>query len=122
MKLMEARYKKYLDKARTVIKTLDPKQNLETSPEIQALKNQLSEKERYIEQMEEDNNKAKLIREEEEKYMVAAWYNLGFQLHRQATEERLNNSTNGMSFLARQRQINSRRTQSIPNAHTNSSR
>lgn len=50
------------------------------------------------------------------------WPLQGYQLHRQATEERLNNSTNGMSFLARQRQINSRRTQSIPNSHTNSSR
>lgn len=33
-----------------VIKTLDPKQN--TGPEVQALKNQLLEKERYIEQLE----------------------------------------------------------------------
>ncbi|XP_071148505.1 protein Hook homolog 3-like isoform X3 [Mytilus edulis] len=122
IKLMEAKYKKYLDKARCVLKSLDPKQNVDTGPEVQALRNQLSEKEKYIEHMEEENKKSRLIREEEEKYMVASWYNLGFQLHRQATEERLNNSTNGMSFLARQRQINSRRTQSIPNAHTNSSR
>ena len=35
-----------------MIKTLDSKQNVDTAPEIQALKNQLSEKERYIEQME----------------------------------------------------------------------
>ena len=122
IKSMEAQYKKYLDKARQVIKAYDSKQNVGTASEVQALKNQLSEKQRYIDQIEEDSKKARVIREEEDKFLVASWYDLGYQLHRQATEERLNNSTNGMSFLARQRQINSRRTQSIPNSHANSSR
>uniref|UniRef100_A0A672H0B5 Calponin-homology (CH) domain-containing protein n=1 Tax=Salarias fasciatus TaxID=181472 RepID=A0A672H0B5_SALFA len=50
MKQMEERYKRYVEKARTVIKTLDPKQ--QPAPDIQALKNQLTEKERRIQHLE----------------------------------------------------------------------
>ncbi|XP_021350901.1 protein Hook homolog 3-like isoform X2 [Mizuhopecten yessoensis] len=124
MKLMEARYKKYLEKAKSVFKAIDTKQNTGTVSEVTvtALKNQLQEKERHIEQLEKENDKAKNIREQEEKYIVSAWYNLGMQLNRQATEERLANASTGQSFLARQRQVHSRRTQSIPNSHPNSTR
>lgn len=82
MKMMEGRYKRYVEKARTVggvsllslylpsptyvfsslfclcvclqvIQTLDPKQKPHTAPpEVQALKNQLSEKERKIQYLE----------------------------------------------------------------------
>uniref|UniRef100_A0A8D3CIL4 Calponin-homology (CH) domain-containing protein n=1 Tax=Scophthalmus maximus TaxID=52904 RepID=A0A8D3CIL4_SCOMX len=53
MKQMEDRYKRYVEKARTVIKTLDPKQQPVTrTPDIQALKNQLTEKERRIHHLE----------------------------------------------------------------------
>lgn len=69
MKQMEERYKKYLEKAKSVsacsvpivtahrheqtcplqvIRTLDPKQNQGSGPEVQALKNQLQEKERML--------------------------------------------------------------------------
>uniref|UniRef100_A0A672H3Y1 Calponin-homology (CH) domain-containing protein n=1 Tax=Salarias fasciatus TaxID=181472 RepID=A0A672H3Y1_SALFA len=51
MKQMEERYKRYVEKARTVIKTLDPKQ--QPAPDIQALKNQLTEKERRIQHLED---------------------------------------------------------------------
>lgn len=124
MKLMEARYKKYLDKAKSVFKVMDSKQNAGTVSEVTVttLKTQLQEKERQIEQLEKENDKAKIIREQEEKYIVSAWYNLGMQLNRQAAEERLANSSTGQSFLARQRQVHSRRTQSIPNSHPNSTR
>lgn len=37
-----------------VIKTLDPKQPVNSAPDIQALKNQLSEKERKIQHLEVD--------------------------------------------------------------------
>lgn len=117
MKLMEARYSKYLDKARAVFKAIDPKQNSSSSAEVQALKNQLHEKEKYIAQIEKENEKAKSIREQEEKYVVSAWYNIGMQLNRQAAEERLN--TQGQSFLAKQRQVRTtNRTQSIPNSNS----
>ena len=52
MKQMEDRYKKYLEKAKSVIRTLDPKQNQGSAPEVQALKNQLQEKERMLHSLE----------------------------------------------------------------------
>jgi len=113
MKIMEDRYKKYLEKAKSVIKTLDPKQNQGSQPEIQLLKNQVQEKDKIIEHLERDHEKMKITREREEKLIVSAWYEMGMQLHRKAAEERLSGSTGGMSFLARQRQASSRR--STPN-------
>lgn len=113
MKVMEDRYKKYLEKAKSVIKTLDPKQNQGSQPEVQMLKNQVQEKDKIIEHLERDHEKMKITREREEKLIVSAWYEMGMQLHRKAAEERLSGSTGGMSFLARQRQASSRR--STPN-------
>uniref|UniRef100_A0A8C1P9Z1 Hook microtubule tethering protein 3 n=1 Tax=Cyprinus carpio TaxID=7962 RepID=A0A8C1P9Z1_CYPCA len=52
MKQMEERYKKYLEKAKSVIRTLDPKQNQGSAPEVQALKNQLQERERMMHTLE----------------------------------------------------------------------
>ncbi|XP_041431199.1 protein Hook homolog 3 isoform X4 [Xenopus laevis] len=52
MKQMEERYKKYLEKAKSVIRTLDPKQNQGTGPEIQALKNQLQERDKMFVSLE----------------------------------------------------------------------
>uniref|UniRef100_A0A8C4IYM7 Hook C-terminal domain-containing protein n=1 Tax=Dromaius novaehollandiae TaxID=8790 RepID=A0A8C4IYM7_DRONO len=52
MKQMEERYKKYLEKAKSVIRTLDPKQNQGAAPEIQALKNQLQEQDRLFHSLE----------------------------------------------------------------------
>uniref|UniRef100_A0A8C6VT93 Protein Hook homolog 3 n=1 Tax=Naja naja TaxID=35670 RepID=A0A8C6VT93_NAJNA len=51
---LEERYKKYLEKAKSVIRTLDPKQNQGSAPEIQALKNQLQERERMFHSLEID--------------------------------------------------------------------
>lgn len=113
MKVMEDRYKKYLEKAKSVIKTLDPKQNQGSQPEIQLLKNQVQEKDKVIEHLERDHEKMKITREREEKLIVSAWYEMGMQLHRKAAEERLSGNTGGVSFLARQRQASSRR--STPN-------
>lgn len=119
MRQMEERYKKYLEKAKSVIRTLDPKHNQGSGVEVQALKNQLQEKERLIEHLEKDHDKAKSIREQEEKLIVTAWYNLGMQFHRKAAEERLTNSGAGQSFLARQRQAHTRRAQTITSTHPN---
>lgn len=123
MKAMEAKYKKYLDKAKSVIKTLDPKQNGSgNAPEIDTLKNQLQEKEKFIEHLERDHEKMKLTREREEKLMVTAWYEMAMQLHKKAAEERLSGSS-GMSFLARQRQASGRRIlSSSPKQVSSSSR
>ena len=41
---MEEHFKKYIEKAKSVIKTLDPKQNPSGGPEVSALKNQRQDK------------------------------------------------------------------------------
>ncbi|MEQ2277334.1 hypothetical protein XENORESO_001181 [Xenotaenia resolanae] len=75
MKQMEQRYKSYMEKARTVIKTLDPKQPAPT-PDIQSLKNQLTEKERKIQHLEHDYEKSRARQNQEEKLIITAWYNM----------------------------------------------
>ncbi|KAM4532603.1 protein Hook homolog 3 isoform 1-T1 [Fundulus diaphanus] len=109
MKQMEERYKKYLEKAKSVIRTLDPKQNQGSGPEVQALKNQLQEKERMLHSLEKEMDKTKVQRDHEEKLIVSAWYNMGMTMQKKAAEERLANSGSGQSFLARQRQATSTR-------------
>ncbi|XP_045444793.1 protein Hook homolog 3 isoform X4 [Pipistrellus kuhlii] len=109
MKQMEERYKKYLEKAKSVIRTLDPKQNQGAAPEIQALKNQLQERDRMFHSLEKEYEKTKSQREMEEKYIVSAWYNMGMNLHKKAAEDRLASTGSGQSFLARQRQATSTR-------------
>ncbi|XP_069460225.1 protein Hook homolog 2 isoform X2 [Ambystoma mexicanum] len=110
MRAMEERYKRYVEKARTVIKTLDPKQNTTIAPEIQALKNQLHEKDTRIQYMENDFEKSKSQRELEEKLIISAWYNMGMALHQRATEQRAPFPGPAQSFLAQQRlATNSRR-------------
>ncbi|XP_069783242.1 protein Hook homolog 2 isoform X2 [Narcine bancroftii] len=113
MKAMEERYKKYLEKARTVIQTLDPKQTSTTAPEVQALKNQLHEKEVKIQLLENDFEKNKSQRDQEEKLIISAWYNMGMALHQRVSEERSQSPGQSQSFLAQQRQAtNARRVHS----------
>ncbi|XP_068090319.1 protein Hook homolog 3 isoform X4 [Hyperolius riggenbachi] len=76
MKQMEERYKKYLEKAKSVIRTLDPKQNQGSGPEIQALKNQLQERDKMFHSLEKEFEKTKSQRDQEEKLIVSAWYNM----------------------------------------------
>ncbi|XP_072311372.1 protein Hook homolog 3 isoform X3 [Eucyclogobius newberryi] len=109
MKQMEERYKKYLEKAKSVIRTLDPKQNQGSGPEVQALKNQLQEKERMLHSLEAKMDKTKTQRDYEEKLIVSAWYNMGMSMQKKAAEDRLANTGSGQSFLARQRQATSSR-------------
>uniref|UniRef100_A0A672KNN1 Protein Hook homolog 1-like n=1 Tax=Sinocyclocheilus grahami TaxID=75366 RepID=A0A672KNN1_SINGR len=117
MRAMEDRYKMYLEKARDVIRALDPKLN-PASAEIQSLKAQLSEKEKKIIALERECEQAKL-REYEEKLIVTAWYNKSLNFQKIAIESRLSGRSNslvppGQSFLAQQRQVtNARRTMSI---------
>ena len=57
---MEERYKKYIEKAKSVIKTLDPKHNPNAAPEINILRAQLSEKEKVIDELERESEKSKV--------------------------------------------------------------
>ena len=52
----------------------------------------------------QETEKARVVREMEERLMSSAFYNLSMHMHRQAVEARLSSATGGQSFLARQRQ------------------
>ncbi|KAK3861864.1 hypothetical protein Pcinc_032216 [Petrolisthes cinctipes] len=110
MGAMEERYKKYLGKAKSVIKTLDPKHNPALVPDLSNLRSTIHEKERIIENMERENEKTKMVRDMEEKLITTAFYNFGMQMHRQMMTQRLSTMDQGHSFLARQRQAAPRRT------------
>lgn len=62
MQSMEERYKKYIEKAKSVIKTLDPKQNPNAVPEVSALRKQLTEKDALIETLEQVNSLSTLMK------------------------------------------------------------
>ncbi|XP_029473842.1 protein Hook homolog 1 [Rhinatrema bivittatum] len=120
MRAMEERYKMYLEKARNVIKTLDPKLN-PASAEIMLLKKQIADKDKKIELLQGECQQAKL-REYEEKLIVTAWYNKSIAFQKLAMETRLASSTvkepgvctTGRSFLAQQRHVtNTRRNLSV---------
>uniref|UniRef100_A0A8B9H8W8 Hook microtubule-tethering protein 2 n=1 Tax=Astyanax mexicanus TaxID=7994 RepID=A0A8B9H8W8_ASTMX len=105
MKQMEERYKRYVEKARTVIKTLDPKQKPHSvPPEVQALRNQLSERDRKIQHLEHDYEKTRSRHDVEEKLIISAWYNMGMALHQKVVGERSSSPGQAQSFLAQQRQ------------------
>ncbi|KAM4629228.1 protein Hook homolog 1 isoform 2-T2 [Polymixia lowei] len=108
MRAMEERYKMYLEKARNVIRALDPKLNPATA-EIQALKNQVLERDRRILGLERECEQAKL-REYEEKLIVTAWYNKSLSFQKLAMDSRLGGRAAslvppGQSFLSQQRQV-----------------
>uniref|UniRef100_A0A8C1P9F0 Hook microtubule-tethering protein 2 n=1 Tax=Cyprinus carpio TaxID=7962 RepID=A0A8C1P9F0_CYPCA len=100
MRRMEERYKRYVEKARTVIKTLDPKQKSSAPPaEVQVLKNQLTEKDRKIQHLEVRHTHRDRLHEQEEKLIISAWYNM-----KVAGERSGPGSAPAQSFLAQQRQ------------------
>lgn len=112
MRAMEERYKRYVEKARTVIKTLEPRPQNYTPPEIQALKNQLQEKQTRIRHLENDFEKTKSQRDQEEKLIISAWYNMGMALQQKVTDDRTQVPSGAQSFLAQQRlATNARRSQ-----------
>uniref|UniRef100_A0A6I8N4X6 Hook microtubule tethering protein 1 n=1 Tax=Ornithorhynchus anatinus TaxID=9258 RepID=A0A6I8N4X6_ORNAN len=124
MKAMEERYKMYLEKARNVIKALDPKLN-PASAEILLLRKQLADKDRKIEILEGECKVAK-FRDYEEKLIVSAWYNKSLAIQKLGMESRLTGHGAGpgkdsgagppaRSFLAQQRHItNTRRNHPGP--------
>lgn len=71
--------------------------------EVASLRAQLDEKNRQLEQMRHQHERAGTARDDEEKLIIAAWYNLGLRLNTQAPEERIGSKNAGQSFLARQR-------------------
>lgn len=108
---LEERYKKYIEKAKTVIKSIDPRQS-NYPCEMLLLRNQIIEKHKIIDNMKQSLNEFKLLSEMEEKLIISAFYHLGFICQRELVDQRLLifNSTQGNSFLTRQRQFPVRRT------------
>ncbi|XP_071571680.1 protein Hook homolog 3 [Temnothorax nylanderi] len=108
---LEERYKKYIEKAKSVIKSLDPKQSNSSPSEVAVLRNQLVEQRKMYEDMERSMKESRLLREMEEKLMVTAFHRLGLNCHKEVMDQRLAalSSGQGQSFLARQRQPSTRR-------------
>ncbi|XP_048650959.1 protein Hook homolog 2 isoform X2 [Marmota marmota marmota] len=103
LRAMEERYRRYVDKARTVIQTLEPKQRPpgEGTSELHTLRTQLRERDVRIRHLEMDFEKNRSQREQEEKLLISAWYNMGMALQQRAGEERA--PAHAQSFLAQQR-------------------
>uniref|UniRef100_A0A8C8M0Q5 Uncharacterized protein n=1 Tax=Oncorhynchus tshawytscha TaxID=74940 RepID=A0A8C8M0Q5_ONCTS len=107
MRAMEERYKMYLEKARNVIRALDPKLNPATA-EIQALKNQLMDRDKRILRMYSLQ-------------MLSLFHSLqSLSFQKLAIEARLGGRSTsmvppGQSFLSQQRQVTNvtRRTLSV---------
>ncbi|XP_066595335.1 protein Hook homolog 3 isoform X2 [Prorops nasuta] len=113
---LEERYKKYVEKAKSVIKSLDPKQSNSTPSEIVVLRNQILEHRKTIEELEKSLKESRLKKEVDEKLMLSAFYRLGLNYHREAIDQKLAalSSGQGQSFLSRQRQPAARRLGNHP--------
>ena len=78
MEKMEERYKKHIEKAKMVLKSLDPNHNAgaRSSPEVALLQSQIKEKDRLIERLERETEHHKALRETEDHLVTTAFYNL----------------------------------------------
>ncbi|XP_058281468.1 protein Hook homolog 2 isoform X2 [Hylobates moloch] len=103
LRAMEERCRRYVDKARMVMQTMEPKQRPAAGapPELHSLRTQLRERDVRIRHLEMDFEKSRSQREQEEKLLISAWYNMGMALQQQAGEERV--LPHAQSFLAQQR-------------------
>ncbi|XP_049781741.1 protein Hook homolog 3-like [Schistocerca cancellata] len=104
------RYRKYVEKAKDVIKIMDPKQSVDATAEVAVLRSQLQDKEKVIEDLEEEKEQNKVCHELEERLMTSAFYKLSLTLQSAAVDHRIAalSSGQGQSFLARQRQASGR--------------
>ncbi|XP_032740021.1 protein Hook homolog 2 isoform X3 [Lontra canadensis] len=103
LRAMEERYRCYVDRVRTVMHTLEPKQRPSggAPPELHTLRTKLRERDVRIRHLEMDFEKSRSQREQEEKLLISAWYNMGMALQQRAGEERA--PAHAQSFLAQQR-------------------
>uniref|UniRef100_A0A8C4QFN7 Calponin-homology (CH) domain-containing protein n=1 Tax=Eptatretus burgeri TaxID=7764 RepID=A0A8C4QFN7_EPTBU len=119
LKMVEDRYKRYLQKAKSVIRTMDVRRVNTSPPELYALQNQLQEKERALEALQSEKEHLQIQQQHEQKLMMTAWYNMGITLQTDAIDSRLSGSpiNNHHSFLGHQRQVsNLRRPPIIPHS------
>ncbi|XP_006874317.1 PREDICTED: protein Hook homolog 2 isoform X1 [Chrysochloris asiatica] len=110
LRAMEERCRRYVDKARTIMQTMEPKHRPPGAapPALHTLRTQLRERDVRIRHLEMDFEKSRSQREQEEKLLISAWYNMGMALQQRTGEERA--PAHAQSFLAQQRlAINMRR-------------
>ncbi|XP_078216798.1 protein Hook homolog 2 isoform X4 [Callithrix jacchus] len=103
LRAMEERYRRYVDKAHMVMQTLEPKQRpaVGAPPDLHTLRTKLRERDVRIRHLEMDFEKSRSQREQEEKLLISAWYNMGMALQQRVGEERA--PAHAQSFLAQQR-------------------
>ncbi|XP_063678097.1 protein Hook homolog 3-like isoform X2 [Bolinopsis microptera] len=110
IKTQEEKYKRFLGKAKQVIKAIDPKGSQSPSPDTAALRKQLAEKERALMRMEEEAERLKTAREREERMVLSAWYEMGMHVHKKGLEERLQPQMNTPRSLMSQKRSDMRRS------------
>ncbi|KAG8183460.1 hypothetical protein JTE90_002842 [Oedothorax gibbosus] len=110
IRAMEERYRMYLAKAKNVIKILDPKKYPYSNLDIVTLKTQLLEKEKIISNLEKEADKTRVLQDMEDKIITTAFYNLGAQLQKRVAEERLAQAGISQTFLSKQRQATTRKS------------
>lgn len=106
----EENYKKNVEKAKSVIKSLESSKHSHSPTEAQ-LRSQLLEQRKTIDELERSMKEKMLVRDMEEKMMVTAFHKIALSAHRDMVDQRLAalSSGQGHSFLARQRQPSARR-------------
>ncbi|BET01942.1 Polyadenylate-Hypothetical protein protein 2-A [Nesidiocoris tenuis] len=112
----EEKLKRYLEKARSVAKAIEPTLDV-GSMDASLLRTQLVDSQKSLKEKEKELEETKKIMELESKLMTTAWHDLGARKQREAVEQRLASLGHGGSFMARQRQPVSRRMQTFNSSH-----
>ncbi|KRY38758.1 Protein Hook -like protein 3, partial [Trichinella spiralis] len=77
-----------------------------TVADVEAMKARLVQNEATIEDLKEENNRQQIMFEQEERLITTAFYELAWQMHRKASEDRLAAClSDPVTFLAEQRKI-----------------
>lgn len=118
---LEDKYKKYVEKAKEVIRTLDPKTTGQQSISDPTQGNAGAANASRPDPTATNNNRhewggsgAETARDSEQRLVTSAWYQLGARCHRDAVETRLALLSAGHSFLDRQRRQPPRRHPRAP--------
>ncbi|KAK7580249.1 hypothetical protein V9T40_000878 [Parthenolecanium corni] len=104
--LME-KYKKCLEKAKSVMKSLDCPELLSMGDQINFLRTKNAEKDNLLEEMESKFQQSKLMKETEEKMIASVFYNFAQKKEHESMDQRFINSnaiTGPLPLLVRQRQ------------------
>ncbi|KAK7593131.1 hypothetical protein V9T40_007883 [Parthenolecanium corni] len=104
--LME-KYKKCLEKAKSVMKSLDCPELLSMGDQINLLRTKGVEKDNLLEEVESKFRQSKAIKETEEKLMASVFYNFAQKKQQESMDQRFINSNSvagHLPFLVRQRQ------------------